>query len=141
MRLSSPLARAGLCAGVLALPGPASVRGEDYLRALDRALAALEAPPGGAPQARATAAGAGVSARPPALSDAMGELERRDAVRRGEFAAAEGRRLRGRAAERLAGAKAAYDAGHGRLLVLLRDLTRPSPEVPADTARSDRLAE
>jgi transglutaminase-like putative cysteine protease len=50
-------------------------------------------------------------------------LERRDGQRRAEFEAASRRALPAKAAERLAQARAAYEAGQGRLLGLLREIS------------------
>jgi len=97
-----------LAAAVCLLAGP-SVRAEDpSLRALDSVLATLQT----APTTSGTVA----------LAPLVAELERRDASRRSEFTAAESRKLSGKAADRLARARQAYDAGHGRLLQLLRSL-------------------
>jgi len=118
------------------------------LRDLARALATIEAGPEAAraEAASATAATAG------GLPQALAEMERRDTSRRREFAAAAARRLPPRAAERLERTRAAYEAGHPRLMVLLRSLAaRPAAaprEARADAARAreardivDRLLE
>ena len=133
MRLSSPIARVALSAALLAVAG--SARGEDVLRVLDGALLAMET------RQASAASGGAPAATPSAVGEAIRELERRDAARRREFAAAEARGLGGKAAERLAGAKAAYEAGHGRLLALLRELARPAADAAGGVARGDAVAE
>jgi len=90
---------------------PVRAHGEERTwRELERALAALETPLGGAP--------------PPAVSSLLAELEQTDVARQREFAAAAALKLPARAAERLARAREAYAAGHGRLLGVLRELAR-----------------
>jgi RHS repeat-associated protein len=63
------------------------------------------------------------------LPQALAEMERRDAARRREFAVAAARALPPRAAERLERVRAAYEAGQGRLIAIMR--TRAAPRSAA----------
>src|SRR5438105_5328454 len=115
-----------VCAlAVLALSWPASLRGEDRrLRDLDKALAEIEARLGG--PAAAIPAAAASPERAPALAEMIADLDQRDRARRREFAAVRARRLTGTVGQRLERARAAYEAGHGRLLAILRELAAPA---------------
>ena len=117
--------RLGLAiAAAVCLLGAPSARAEDpRLRELDAVHATLE----DAPSTPGTVA----------LAPLVAELDKRDASRRSEFAAAESRKLGGKAADRLARARRAYDAGHGRLLQLLRSL-QASAARPAGSPAFDR---
>ena len=100
-----------------------SARAEDArLRELDAALAGLES--AGSPR------GDGAL-----LAPLLADIEKKDAAQRAEFEAAGAKKLGPKAGERLARACAAYDAGHGRLLQILRALaasTTPSEEGAAE---------
>jgi transglutaminase-like putative cysteine protease len=64
-----------------------------------------------------------------------------DVRRQREFAAASARELPARAAQKLADAKTAYAAGHGRLLTILEQLANgASPTATATTPRPDRAS-
>ncbi|HEY2944840.1 MAG TPA: DUF6531 domain-containing protein, partial [Vicinamibacteria bacterium] len=139
MRLTSPmpsssgrwlrgLAVVGVVYVVSASTGHSEDRG---LRDLARALAAVEAGPATAPAEAGLSAATAVD-----LSRALAEMERRDTMRRREFAAAAARRLPPRATERLERTRAAYEAGHPRLLALLRALAARTAAVPHE-ARAD----
>ncbi|HET6900751.1 MAG TPA: transglutaminase-like domain-containing protein, partial [Vicinamibacteria bacterium] len=98
-----------VAAVVCLLGAPSAARADDpRLRELDAVLAALEEAP--------------TTPRSVSLAPLVAELERRDTSRRTEFAAAESRKLTGKAADRLARARRAYEVGHGRLLQLVRSL-------------------
>ncbi len=73
------------------------------------------------------------------LRPLLAELERRDEAQRAEFAAVAAAPLPAKAAARLAATQAAYEAGQGRLLALLRDLAGTNRR-DAD-ARSAQLQE
>ncbi|HVR71820.1 MAG TPA: transglutaminase domain-containing protein, partial [Vicinamibacteria bacterium] len=61
------------------------------------------------------------------LRASLRELERRDAARQREFSEAASRPLPAKAAQRLERARAAYQAGHGRLLDVLRQTVDGAP--------------
>jgi RHS repeat-associated protein len=71
------------------------------------------------------------------LPQALAEMERRDAARRREFAVAAARALPPRAAERLARARAAYEAGQGRLITILRARAAPRSAAAIRSERAD----
>jgi len=66
----------------------------------------------------------------------LADLERRDAAHRRGFAAATGRPLPPRAAERLERTRAAYEAGQGRLIAILRALA-PRSALATRAERAD----
>src|SRR6266581_4227461 len=117
-----------------ALPAGAE---DKLLRGLARTLAKVEGRPA-VVQAQAAAADGGIA-------EALVELDRRDAARRRAFARAADRRLPPRAAERLERTRAAYEAGHARLIAVLRALTtrgaRPARERADDAALAREATE
>ncbi|HEY7510087.1 MAG TPA: transglutaminase family protein, partial [Vicinamibacteria bacterium] len=70
----------------------------------------------------------------PLLREALRDLEQRDAERQREFSDAASRTLPAKAAARLERARAAYGAGQGRLLELLRRAAEPQAAVPSSPA-------
>ena len=110
-----------------ALAGP--VRAADRtLDELQRALTRLEAEAGAAGPASRDALAA--------AKTLLGELERRDRAKRMEFGVAGAKALPAKAAERLALARAAYEAGHGRLLRLLHEIAQTPAGTPDEDVRA-----
>src|SRR2546422_1876135 len=131
--LSGRSLRGPTLVGVLCVVSASIGRAEDrVLRDLARTLAVIEAGPAAAQAEIASA----VAASSAGLPEALAQMERRDAARRRQFAAAAARRLPARAAERLERTRTAYEAGHPRLMVLLRSLAARPSAAPRE-ARAD----
>jgi RHS repeat-associated protein len=122
------LRRLLLAAGAAVLLGTPVRAADPTLEALKQALARPESPARTAASV-ARAEGDGPSSVIRAL---LPELERRHRARRASFAAVAAKPLSPRAQDRLARARAAYEAGQGRLLAIVRRLVGADVSAAAD---------